>query len=368
MRKNIQLFKTVTLILILFLTNSNAELTNKIVISVGNEIITDYDIDREIKYLSVITIGQFKNLDTAESRKIAIDSLIKDKVKTNELANHDYIIINDELINNQINRTIRDIGFNNIEDFKKYLELENYTINEFVEKIILELKWNQLVFQFYKNQIVIDKKKIDNNLKSLIAKQKKWEQYLVNEIFIEDSVLKKINKENKEVLVKENIVEEQDGIIIKAEVISYDNKKNIENAKKSLEESTVSKTKDQITMEDVLENIKEQGFENAAIKFSSSPSSQQGGKLGWIDESEFSEILLKFIRNVNLGEITKPIPVTGGFIILKVEDKRLKEDKIDFESKMKELIEIEKNKQLTQFSLNYFNQVKNNIQINYFDD
>ena len=35
---------------------------------------------------------------------------------------------------------------------------------------------------------------------------------------------------------------------------------------------------------------------------------------------------------------------------------------------MKELIEIEKNNQLTQFSINYYNQVKNNIKIKRFDE
>ena len=35
---------------------------------------------------------------------------------------------------------------------------------------------------------------------------------------------------------------------------------------------------------------------------------------------------------------------------------------------MEKLIEIEKNKQLNNFSTNYFNQVKNNIKIKYFND
>ena len=140
----------------LLLTYSKAELTNKIIISVGNEIISNYDLTREIKYLSVITVGQFKNLDDEESRKIAADSLIKDKIKINVLANYDNIIIKNEQINNQIVQSIRNIGFRNIDDFESYLEFEKYEFDEFKEKILLELKWNQLVYQFYKNQIIVD--------------------------------------------------------------------------------------------------------------------------------------------------------------------------------------------------------------------
>ena len=88
------------------MTSSKAELTNKIIISVGNEIITNYDLAREKKYLSVITVGQIKNLNDQESRKIAVDSLIKDKIKIVALANYDNINIKDEVIDGQIFQSI----------------------------------------------------------------------------------------------------------------------------------------------------------------------------------------------------------------------------------------------------------------------
>ena len=387
MRKNIKLFKSIILLSILLLTSSKAELTNKIIISVGNEIITNYDLAREIKYLSVITVGQVKNLDDQESRKIAIDSLIKDKIKNSALANYDNIIIKDELINNQIIQSTQNIGFKSIEDFKTYLEFEEYEFDEFKKKILLELKWNQLIYQFYKNQIVIDKEKIDNKLKKLIAEQKKIKEYLVYEIFIEDAAIKELNKKSEEELTENNVVEEltknkvvveeQDGIIIKSESASYNNKKNPIDVERSIEkvteaktneQITEAKTNDQITIDDLIENIKEKGFENTAIQFSSSPTAQQGGRLGWVSESKFSKILLKFIKKTKIGTITEPIPISGGILILKVENKRVEENKMDLDKKMKELIEIEKNNQLNNFSTNYFNQVKNNIKIKYFND
>jgi len=157
----------------MLLTSSKAELTNKVIISVGDEIITNYDLDREIKYLNVITVGRIGELDNQESKKIAIDSLIKDKIKITALSGHDNIIIKDELLNNQIVRSSQNIGFKSIDDFKAYLNYAEYELDEFKKKILLELKWNQLVYQFYKNQIIIDKEKIDKKLKTSIAEQKK---------------------------------------------------------------------------------------------------------------------------------------------------------------------------------------------------
>ncbi len=157
----------------MLLASSKAELTNKVIISVGDEIITNYDLDREIRYLNVITVGQIRDLDNQESKKIAIDSLIKDKIKISALSNFKNIIIKDGLINNQIIQSSQNIGFRNFDDFKAYLDYAEYELDEFKKKILLELKWNQLVYQFYKNQIIIDKEKIDKELKTLIAGQKK---------------------------------------------------------------------------------------------------------------------------------------------------------------------------------------------------
>ena len=387
MRENIKLFKSTILLLILLLTSSNAELTNKVIISVGNEIITNYDLSREIKYLSVITVGQFKKLNDQESRKIAVDSLIKDKIKITALSNYNNIIIKDELLNNQIAQSSQNIGFRNIDDFKAYLDYAEYELDEFEKKILLELKWNQLVYQFYKNQIIIDKEKIDKKLKTLIAEQKKDVEYLIYEIFIENSAIKELDEESKEELNENNVVEElpenkvvdekNSGIIIEAESASYNNKKNSIVEEKSIEKMvevktndqiTETKKKDQITIDDVIENIKEEGFENTAIKFSSSPTAQLGGNLGWVSENKFSKVLEKSIKETKIGFTTKPIPISGGILILKVGDKRVEETNMDLDKEMEKLIEIEKNKQLNNFSTNYFNQVKNNIKIKYFND
>jgi parvulin-like peptidyl-prolyl isomerase len=367
--KNIKLSIATILLSILLLTSSNAKLNIKIIISVGDEIITNYDLDKEINYLNVITVGQIKKLDDQESKKIAIDSLIKDKIKITALSKHNNIIINDELLNNQIIKSSQNIGFRNIEDFMTFLKFQEYELDEFKKKILLELKWNQLVYQFYKDQIVINKEKVDKKLKISIAEQKKNMEYLVYEIFIEDAAIKELNKKSEEILTEHNIVNEgQDGIIIETESASYNNKKNLIDSEKSIEEVIDVKIKDQITIDDLIKNIKEKGFENTAIKFSSSPSAQQGGKLGWVSESNFSQLLLKSIKKTKIGSITEPIPISGGILIIKVENKRVVENKIDLEKKMEELIDIEKNKQLNNFSTNYFNQVKNNIKIKYFND
>lgn len=288
---------------------------NKIIISVGSEIITNYDVATEIKYLNVISRGKFKDIDITESTKIAVESLIKDKIKKNELNKYPNLVVSDERILREINRIYKNLGFDDVEDLKEYLIEEKYRFKDFRYKIILEFKWNQLIYQFYRNQIIVDKKEIDEKLKKLVTEQNR-EEYLISEIFVESGKQEDLNN----------------------------------------------------LLNNINVSIKKNGFKNTAIKFSSSPSSQQGGRLGWITENQISKNLLEHIKNTKINEITDPIPVTGGLILIQIEDKRITKNEINVEKMMARLIENEKNRQLLQFSLNHFNQIKNNTIIKFFND
>ena len=107
-------------------------------------------------------------------------------------------------------------------------------------------------------------------------------------------------------------------------------------------------------------NILEIGFENTANKFSESSSSRNGGDIGWIKDSQLSETIRKKMINLGVGKYSEVINLPGGNLILKIND--IKEEKIDlnFEDEFKKLIIYEKNRQLNQFSIIYFNRIKQN--------
>ena len=56
----------------------------------------------------------------------------------------------------------------------------------------------------------------------------------------------------------------------------------------------------------------------------------------------------------------------GGFLILKIKDKRLIDKKINIADEVKLIVEAKTNEQLNRFSITYFNKIKKNIQINEF--
>ena len=110
--------------------------------------------------------------------------------------------------------------------------------------------------------------------------------------------------------------------------------------------------------------IDKEGFSNAALTFSKSNTSNLGGKLDWINENSLNKNILDKISNLEINEISDPIILPSGFLILKLNDvKKIKKEK-DVEKEIKKIIFLKKNEQLNQFSKMYFNKVKKNIQIN----
>jgi peptidyl-prolyl cis-trans isomerase SurA len=110
------------------------------------------------------------------------------------------------------------------------------------------------------------------------------------------------------------------------------------------------------------ESIIEIGFENTANKYSQSDSARNGGNIGWVKESQLSEVIKKQIINLKIGENSEIITLPGGFLIIKVNE--IKKEKVEknFEKELKKFILYEKNRQLNQFSIIYFNRIKQNAE------
>ena len=298
----------IILFYIVFLLSEIVAKENKILIKVDNEIITSIDLLNEIKYLSIIN-DQFKNTEKKIQIQIAKNSLIKEKIKIIELLKYKKKLeINQSLLESIIIKYFSSININSIEDFEYYFIEKNLEASFIKKKITIETLWNQLVYsKFYKN-VKIDEIEIKENI-STIRKQK---EYFLSELII--------SAENSEEL--------------NTKILS------------------VKKT------------IKEKSFSQAALIYSSSESASKGGRLGWVKENVLNNKIKNELNLINLGNITNPIVVPGGFLILKVEDIREVERNINLDDEIKIIIEKKTNEQLNRMSIIYFNKIKKNIQIN----
>ena len=81
----------------------------------------------------------------------------------------------------------------------------------------------------------------------------------------------------------------------------------------------------------IKKTINEENFSKAALLYSVSDTSKNGGQIGWIKETSINKKILNELKNTKIGNFSKPIIVPGGFLILKIKDQREIKQEINLE-------------------------------------
>ena len=304
-------FKILTLLclILLFQVNGNS-LENKIIFKVNNQIVTSLDLENEIKYLQTLN-PNLKNLSQKEIKQISKKSIINERIKKLEI---DRFFLKPEVPEEYLEKLLKNIytqiGLNDLDAFKNYLKLNNVRYENVAKKIETEALWNELIFIKFSSKIKIDEDELKE--KVLELKNKTLKSYLMSEIFFELDNRKNLNKKYNE----------------------------------------------------IVEMIETKGFDNAALKYSISQTSSLGGKLDWISENSLNKDVKKLVNETEINGYTKPISVSGGFLILKINEIEIIESKIDESKELKKLINASKNNQLKQYSKIHLNKISKDIQIN----
>ena len=111
--------KVITFTLIIFLLN-NLNVNSQIFIKakVNGEIITNYDIENEIKYLIALN-PRLKELTIKEIDRYAIDSAINERVKKIEIEKFYEIVPNNVVIDKVIKNLYSNLNIKDLVSFKK---------------------------------------------------------------------------------------------------------------------------------------------------------------------------------------------------------------------------------------------------------
>ena len=155
-------------IIINFFYNSLVNSNEIYVVSkVNNQIITNTDIKKEYRYLVALN-PKLKDMDKIIVMKLAKDSIIKEKIKENELDKYFDLSIENKFINKIITNFYKKMGMNNQNEFKNYLLEYNLNFKFVKKKINIEAAWNDLVYQKFGNRIEIDEQKMKNKINKFI--------------------------------------------------------------------------------------------------------------------------------------------------------------------------------------------------------
>ena len=277
----------------------------KIVTKVNSEILNNIDLENESKYLLILNTN-LKSLNKNELYELSKNSLIRQILKKEEVKKYFLLEKYTELSEKLLKKNYTSLGFENKEEYSNFLTREGFNLEILKEKLLIERLWNTLIYEKFKNKIKINEDEIRNKLKKFINNQDKIYEYNLSEILFD------LNTDYKEVI-------------------------------------------------NFIENY---GFEAAASKYSISDTSVNGGTIGWIKNNNLSEELEKQIFILKEGQVSKPIEIPNGYLLIKLNQKRELEIQIDLDLEIKKQINLEQNRQLNSFSLNFYKKLKQNSTIN----
>ena len=303
--------KFLSIIILLLGISYSEAMETKIIYNIQNEIITNVDIKNEFKYLLALN-NSLKELNKDKVLKISSNSIIREKIKKVEISKYfKKIEINSNYLNDVLVKNIyTSLGLKSLQEFNIYLNDYDLKLDVIKQKITIDSLWNQLIVQKYGPQIEIDEEKIKKK------------------------ITKNANRQTKEYQLSEILFEI----------------KNKSEIKKKYEE--------------IIKDINNTGFENTASMYSFAESSKIGGNIGWINEKSLNNEIKKKIINLKIGEVSKPIILPNGILILKIKNTRSSVAKTDYKLELKKAINYEKSRQLDQYSKIYFNKIQKNLALN----
>ena len=301
--------KFLIIFLLIIFNNANA-IENKIILKVNNDIITSLDVFEEINRLKFYN-KNLNQLKKEEVYQIALQSLIKYKIKENEVIKNfkEIKIDNKDYLNTIIENTYKNLGFKDSLNFKNELNNNKISYELFLEKLKVDMLWNQIIFVKYSDKITINEDELKNQIQNQSTNLTSFE--------------------------------------IKEIVFSVANSNDLDRVYQLIKK-----------------DIEELGFENAAIKHSISNTAAEGGYVGWIDENQLNKEIEVKLNKIPTGSITKPFRIPSGFVILKKINTKKLDHNLDFDQELNKLINFQKQTQLENYSNIYFNRVKKDIKIN----
>jgi hypothetical protein len=189
-----------------FLTNAIAkQLTNNVIVSIDNSIITDLDINKEINFLKFINKDQVTNSSELFKKEI-INTLIDRKIKDIE-TNFFKIEVSEKEIENNLYSYLERMKINNeiLNSFYNQNEIEK----DYLKNIIkIDMKWSKLIRQIYESRLNVNltevNREVEKEQKNAADDEKLKKQLIITE---QNKLLNKfsathLEKSKKKYLIK----------------------------------------------------------------------------------------------------------------------------------------------------------------------
>ncbi len=164
MKKKVPIYFLTIFFFLFQIKNLYSQVTNSIIISVGDHPITRLDLVKEIKLVAILSNIEINNENQNQIKALAVKSLIKRNIKKSEIEKRNIDRYNPEQLENLINNAAKKLGVNK-DGLRQILERHDLSFENLVKRFKIDLKWNYMIFQMYKNKISLNTAEIEDKIK-----------------------------------------------------------------------------------------------------------------------------------------------------------------------------------------------------------
>ena len=283
-----------------------SQIKNRIVVKVGNSLISSIDVQNEIITNLVLSNQMITQENINKNKDFSLKNLINKSIKRNEINKYKVTKFSKKDLEKYIQDIAKKIN-TDVNGLKEIFKIHNINYNLLVKNHETELLWNSLIFSLYQNQMNI------------------------------------------------NIVEVENEI---------ENTRNINKTEYNLSEIEITKFEyNENTREKILEQIKINGFEETAKKISISTTAKKGGLIGWVAEESLTKQYSEEIKKIQIEDISLPILSKNSVSFIKINDIRKDKNNVNEIALKKKILEQKKQEKLSLFSRSHFSNLENTISI-----
>ena len=248
------------------------QMSDGILATVNDSVITGFDLRQRMLLLIAMTQVQPTPENIPAIQQQALNALIDERLQVQELRNYEDLVVSDEQVEQEITAMAQEVGAAP-QAYVDFLAQGGIRPSTLREQLRTQIGWSQLVGGRFQSRARVSRAAVAAALRQVSEAASK-KQYLIGEIYIESA---RVGGQQAALNGANQLVQQM---------------------------------------------VQGAPFQAVAQQFSAAPSATRGGDAGWVVEGTMQPALQQALDQLDVGQLSRPIPVDGGVYIVYMRDKR----------------------------------------------
>ena len=248
------------------------QMSDGILATVNDSVITGFDLRQRMLLLIAMTQVQPTPENIPAIQQQALNALIDERLQTQELRSFEDLVVSDEQVEQEITAMAQEVGASP-QAYVDFLTQGGIRPSTLREQLRTQIGWSQLVGGRFQSRARVSRSAVAAALRQVSEAASK-KQYLIGEIYIESA---RVGGQQAALNGANQLVQQM---------------------------------------------VQGAPFQAVAQQFSAAPSATRGGDAGWVVEGTMQPALQQALDQLQVGQLSRPIPVDGGVYIVYMRDKR----------------------------------------------